>query len=130
MRISDWSSDVCSSDLGKQEEGKNEQACRQRIEIGFHVRVAVDRIGGEQPHCGLEQIVIKRAQELGCEYRQKHSLAAKLKGCLQVGFFSLFLLRAHDACNQYSSVGSVGEECVSTDISRWCLSHIKQNKYN
>src|SRR3546814_2476936 len=76
---------------GKQEERKNEQACRQRIEIGFHVRVAVDRIGGEQHHCGLEQIVIKRAQELGCEYRQKPSLAEKLKGCLHVGIFSLLL---------------------------------------
>src|SRR3546814_19025912 len=102
MRISDWSSDVCSSDLGKQEEGKNEQACRQRIEIGFHVRVAVDRIGGEQHHCGLEQIVIKRAQELGCEYRQKPSLAEKLKGCLH-----------------RSEARRVGKECVSTCRSRW-----------
>src|SRR3546814_870090 len=76
---------------GKQEEGKNEQACRQRIEIGFHVRVAVDRIGGEQHHCGLEQIVIKRAQELGCEYRSEEH-TSELQSLMRISY-AVFCLK-------------------------------------
>src|SRR3546814_13372348 len=50
MRISDWSSDVCSSDLPGVEHGSNADPCAEVL-----------RVGGDGQHrlrCGLEQQVI------------------------------------------------------------------------
>ena len=56
---------------GEQHERHDRQAGGQRVEIGFLMRVVEDRVGGEQHHRRLEQIVVEGAEELGDEQRQE-----------------------------------------------------------
>src|SRR3546814_8750144 len=52
MRISDWSSDVCSSDLPAQKHRRVERVVVRDIELVEHraARHAADRIGDPDPH--------------------------------------------------------------------------------
>src|SRR3546814_2965650 len=49
---------------GKQEERKNEQACRQRIEIGFHVR--------SEEHTSELQSLMRNSYAVFCLKKKKH----------------------------------------------------------
>src|SRR3546814_12980718 len=104
MRISDWSSDVCSSDLydrGSEERQDQTPAC-----------------GGlaDDDHCGQ-----RRAHD-SCEigdHAQKHHRAAGIIG-------KQF---AQPASKARSEERRVGKECVSTCRSRWSPYHSKKKKY-
>src|SRR3546814_8913248 len=65
MRISDWSSDVCSSDLaGMQEaEGQREQRRIQSIEVGFRLIKVLERAGrSEERRVGKECVSTCRSR--------------------------------------------------------------------
>src|SRR3546814_17463189 len=96
MRISDWSSDVCSSDLVEQ--------VRRRIAVG-NGEVALRRQRGEA-RAGLDRELIER-QMIGAKGQRIRQLAfpggARLAGPRV----------------DSSEERRVGQECVSTCRSRW-----------
>src|SRR3546814_13939989 len=107
MRISDWSSDVCSSDLGPVSRslgGDRGEAVQilanRRDEQCFTVEV----IGSER----LRQL----RQAVAVELRHRFD-AARTVGCFEQG-------RAE---RQRSEERRVGKECVSTCRSRWWPYH-------
>src|SRR3546814_4042089 len=63
MRISDWSSDVCSSDLVEVESGEGDAA-------GVHLRVHADHVGGDRPeddgrqHGRGDEALVERAHDV------------------------------------------------------------------
>src|SRR3546814_12690757 len=106
MRISDWSSDVCSSDLLFAFRGRNARIIKilfwdgsvlclftKRMEHGGFVWPSVHQVG--------ESIVLSSAQ-----------LAMLIEGI------------------DRSEERRVGQECVSTCRSRWSPYHYKQKKIN
>src|SRR3546814_16448858 len=99
MRISDWSSDVCSSDLGG-------DAFEQRVAR----RVAVH--------------IVDRLEMVEVEQQQRQRLFAALR--LREQHRPLFGQRAPvEKARQRirSEERRVGKECVSTFRSRWCPYH-------
>src|SRR3546814_2469650 len=72
MRISDWSSDVCSSDL--QEERQQRQPGGERVEVRFDLGIVEDLIGREQHHRRLEEVIVEGAEKLRDEKRQETAL--------------------------------------------------------
>src|SRR3546814_17198545 len=110
MRISDWSSDVCSSDLISQHEidldGGQQNRQRHPVDIAQHMgqEQYPDDIGGIDPadvQPGGLQVILQRRDS--SKYR-----------CLQP--------RAS------SEERRVGKECVSTCRSRWSTYHKKKKK--
>src|SRR3546814_18263741 len=97
MRISDWSSDVCSSDLI--------QMVFQDPQASLNPRHRIGRIVGEP----LKALY----PELGREERR----ARVLEMLEQVG------LSAGDAVRHRSEERRVGKECVSPCRSRWSPYH-------
>src|SRR3546814_13483904 len=102
MRISDWSSDVCSSDLS---------IVTLKIVHGHVVQVNV-LAGGDIARCKTDDLVVAmhgRAVRdvVYCD------LVARRNG---VGRYELF-------ARYRSEERRVGEECVSTCRSRWSPSH-------
>src|SRR3546814_12805068 len=99
MRISDWSSDVCSSDLG----------CPQviRIEPERQMALSVEAVGGDR-YCGLWI----SAASCGNRCRCLSAVAQHSK--------TLLLGRSEER--------RVGKECDSTCRSRWSRDHPK-NKH-
>src|SRR3546814_2816713 len=100
MRISDWSSDVCSSDLGT---GAGLEECRiaafdgrtQGLVPTLHQALIAQMQGG------LRSVFQHRAQGRALEA----------------------LLQAVDDCRDRSEERRVGKECVSTCRSRWSPDH-------
>src|SRR3546814_10603907 len=93
MRISDWSSDVCSSDLGR--------AAEVLEDLGFGCKAKAL----EPRHlAGLDLVQVMVAP---------HQQQPDLGGCV------LALDRQH----QRSDERRVGKECVSTGRSRWSPYH-------
>src|SRR3546814_16341458 len=113
MRISDWSSDVCSSDLvfGKP----------QRVEVGGEV--PAHAIGADQHHRAdrgvgrLEDRILARGRR-----RRSRRLAAP-GGCRR----GLALGRIERRGGR-SDEGRVGKECVSKCRNRWVAYHLKKKK--
>src|SRR3546814_17000981 len=98
MRISDWSSDVCSSDLVDDDLAAGQAAVADRAadhELAGRVDVELGAL----------------VQPLGGQHRLEDVLAHRLD---QV------LLRSEER--------RVGNECVSTCRSRWSPYHTKKNK--
>src|SRR3546814_19048039 len=101
MRISDWSSDVCSSDLGI------------FLQVAFQPgdRLGVEVVGRfvEQQHVGLLQ------QKLA----QRHTapLAAGQLGDVGIAWWTAQRVRSEER--------RAGKECVSTCRSRWSPYHQK-----
>src|SRR3546814_5279685 len=93
MRISDWSSDVCSSDLGR---GKQVEAARivaqQAIESA---RVAQEQVLNK---ARIERDRLQRSQQIA----QRQSIE-----------------EAEISARERSEERRVGKECVSTCRSRW-----------
>src|SRR3546814_18098866 len=102
MRISDWSSDVCSSDLGDAQ--PRAVSDRQR-------RLVLERAGRiEQPlHLG---------------HRQHDRDLANLPGADQLAREVGAVERVRE--EERSEERRVGKECVSTCRSRWSPYHYKQ----
>src|SRR3546814_11061709 len=99
MRISDWSSDVCSSDLGTISRA-----------LGFGVKVK----DGEEdtPRKCQYQFSPYTADELGLTDDQR----------LRLGKFHPFLIM-WDEGHQRLDERRAGKECVSTCRTRWSPSH-------
>src|SRR3546814_16790934 len=99
MRISDWSSDVCSSDLA-----------------------LLKRLNVERPRIGIvveptARFLDQRLIDARRSVRLGKALIARHEAQLQL--LSL-LVRSEER--------RVGKECVSTCRYRWSLDHIKKNK--
>ena len=86
---------------GEQEEGQNRDAGRQRVEIRLHVRIVEDRIGREQHHRRLEQIVVEGAEELGGEEGQEAALLQQPQGIQH----AINGLRSWRYCDRHSRLG-------------------------
>src|SRR3546814_7013338 len=99
MRISDWSSDVCSSDLGT-DDGWDRAVVRQGRHVGRPVRL---------PERQAPQPEVERQghQELPIRWPR-----------ITQGRSSIHLLR-YLSSDLRSEERRVGEECVSTCRSRW-----------
>src|SRR3546814_11386033 len=103
MRISDWSSDVCSSDLRRRSAGS--QDARGRAGKAAAGPAAADRAQGRQ--AGRNPAGAGRAPGRG-----GYAGRAGIDGDLAVG--------------DRSEERRVGKECVSTCSSRWSPYHYKQ----
>src|SRR3546814_14918079 len=103
MRISDWSSDVCSSDLGRSHV--------QVWEFGVHIRKHAETGSWKQRHqVGLlARLRARRGAQSKSWLGGRDKLAIMLLLC-----FAL----AHQP-QQRSEDRRVGEECVSTCSTRW-----------
>src|SRR3546814_13751215 len=105
MRISDWSSDVCSSDLLEAADGTCE-LCGQQ-ELRYHFEIENDETAGSLL-VGSE--CIKRFEITGID-EQGQRLDARDNG-------------------RRSEERRVGKECVSSCRSRWSPNHYKQHQSN
>src|SRR3546814_13540586 len=108
MRISDWSSDVCSSDLGLQFDNWL-RLTDTRIKLGelpLQFRLRCRRLGEPGRRQGVHPIDC-RAQEAHCSCL-KMSLSKPALGVV---------------IKNRSEERRVGKECVSTCSSRWSTSH-------
>src|SRR3546814_13878983 len=115
MRISDWSSDVCSSDLRLPEIGRGGAGHRrQRAEVDVRaVRCGID--------ARRRQLAI--ARDIGGERQELIALARfarKDQRALGIGELALPDARSEER--------RVGKEWVSTGRSRWLAEHEKQKK--
>src|SRR3546814_19331706 len=103
MRISDWSSDVCSSDLALGNQAGDDQACR-RAQIGRHDRRTFETLdAGDNGGIAFDQNLRAHA---------------------------VHLVEVHEAIlDNRTDKRSVGKECVSTCQSRWSPYHKKNTLY-
>src|SRR3546814_12833413 len=112
MRISDWSSDVCSSDLFELTPSERRPALAKAIadlldgevfaEMNDYVRE--DLIDALEPH---------EVADIASELDTDDAVA---------------VIEDLDADEQRSEERRVGKECVSTCRSRWWPSHLKKKK--
>src|SRR3546814_13293817 len=111
MRISDWSSDVCSSDLDGAAVGDQPAAVAEQGEIAEQLRQVEDRQGDRQQRRCLE----------GVGYRPVGEKVA-------LDEVNVLGLRLAQRLQARSEERRVGKECVSKCRSRWSLCH--NNKKN
>src|SRR3546814_15286466 len=107
MRISDWSSDVCSSDL---------------LALGRHTGQVEAGVGGRHIRRGL-QIQVDRADKTAFSHDRStlhavQQLAHGLPRTIVETAGTAMMLRA-----ERSEERRVGKECVSTCRSRWSPYH-------
>src|SRR3546814_17397158 len=115
MRISDWSSDVCSSDLTLREQDKpflNEFASVIR-EHHPNVLVTVEGFADPAGSAAYNKRLGQRRAE------------AVREQLVQAGGLSADKVRAVSRAEERR----VGKECVSRCRSRWSAVHSKKNKY-
>src|SRR3546814_16894673 len=111
MRISDWSSDVCSSDLRHE----------QLVAAGIHQPQAVVR--GATDLQGLQADILADAV-LGV-----HDIVARLERAhLLEELLDAPAPAARRACHARSAERRVGKECVSPCRLRWSPYHLKKTK--
>src|SRR3546814_14332098 len=121
MRISDWSSDVCSSDL-------------HRIELG--VRHRPDRI--ERRHAELldrpDSMLARGERPAVTQHDGRQLRARSVRRVDQAGEHGKFVGKRGrniaEVPQQRSEERRVGKECVSTCRSRWSPMHKKKKKKN
>src|SRR3546814_17675800 len=122
MRISDWSSDVCSSDLGfLASQSGLWQAHLQRIELGLRAGRGSDHPRGRYQTRTLLLPVLRRdVGSLSRHPAHSHDLRQQFPEGLAAHRLQLhvFALRSEER--------RVGEECVRTCRSRWAPLHEKQ----
>src|SRR3546814_17029684 len=113
MRISDWSSDVCSSDLG-------EQPALVYAGDFYGNFYAIDAASG----------TLRWSRFIGTE-KDHHTITGAPQvydGKLIVPVSSKEVLSALFELRPRSDESRVGKECVSTCRSRWSPYHKKKNK--
>src|SRR3546814_20175839 len=110
MRISDWSSDVCSSDLPNARRQRLGEHRRRRFErrlgerIGKEVRVEIGELLIEDVDDRAVLEIVLRRKKRGEQHRRG------------------------DVDARRSAERRVGKECVSTCRSRWSPDHSKKKK--
>src|SRR3546814_16154373 len=109
MRISDWSSDVCSSDLLAQRADDPE---RLNLAMGEHIDLQVTLHGARLPSAEVPQ-----SRDAGWSEKVNKSL----RGCL--GDRDSAISEAAPARSPRSEDRRVGNECVSTCRYRWSAEH-------
>src|SRR3546814_21098303 len=112
MRISDWSSDVCSSDLGVGTVGREHE-----IVIAGLQR----QLGSAEQQIGFDRLLgrIGVAGEIDAETVVLDPLLG-----ITIAFAGRLIRRDADTCSKTSSEERrVGKECVSTCRSRWSTYH-------
>src|SRR3546814_11146536 len=122
MRISDWSSDVCSSDLRAQPIDLQEALVLRRVS-------AMRETGGRQPmrkthiltlSCedrpGLVADVAGFLASNGCNIRDSHQF-----NDIETNLFFMRIL--YEVIDPRSEERRVGKECVSTCRTRWSPYH-------
>src|SRR3546814_11101904 len=102
MRISDWSSDVCSSDLGREIAAAVQEA-RPATKVLF--------ISGYAESIIVHQGRLDRGTQFLPKPFARAALARKVRGILD-----------------RSEERRVGKECVSSCRSRWSPYHLKKKK--
>src|SRR3546814_20050770 len=102
MRISDWSSDVCSSDLALTEIAK----------VQAHSHHLLDVRHGPMVTVGPRTLVIAALSDEGDDYQHKLMRDIQARGAKIIAFGE-----------HRSEERRVGKECVSTFRSRWSPDH-------
>src|SRR3546814_3313203 len=115
MRISDWSSDVCSSDLLVTPTGEDAARLAGRIDVGSFGYVKGQASGGGVSG-PLDYFVTASAQSID-GYRD-HSGGNAVRGNLNIGYRI-----APNIQTRRSEERRVGKECVSTCRYRWSPDH-------
>src|SRR3546814_19059801 len=114
MRISDWSSDVCSSDLLDRKFGDDRTAPRTNLDQFIHGRLAQRFAGGCAGRAeALSHLLL--VERCSGPPRSRRDLVRQ---------GSTYPFR-----KQRSEERRVGKECVSTCRSRWSQNHYKTNIY-
>src|SRR3546814_16850089 len=110
MRISDWSSDVCSSDLQR----------RIRARLG---RQALDVLEERAKVLVLEQGLGLREGGVARERRVEGGLVGLVERCEELEVLRVDLVDEHEAVRgPRSEERRVGKECVGRCSSRWAPS--------
>src|SRR3546814_17463528 len=110
MRISDWSSDVCSSDL-------NRVTCRDWFQLSLKEGFTVFRDAGFS--ADMNSATVKRIQDVA--YLRTHQFAEDAGPMAHP-------VRTDSFIEIRSEERRVGKECVSKCISRWSPYHLKKKK--
>src|SRR3546814_17026205 len=123
MRISDWSADVCSSDLLRQSRGKPGPAADAR-RLAARIALAEDDIVDA---LGVDAAFLdKRADHGGAEIArgERRERAAEFSDGGPDGRDDRYAAQFH----KRSEERRVGEECVGPCRSRWSPDHSKKHK--
>src|SRR3546814_15806442 len=110
MRISDWSSDVCSSDLTAAT-----KRCELRLDVGLRAH-RLELAGDVVLAAGVGDVI---------ECAARDELVDRTGTRLHVGGLVLGTLDGHA---DRSEERRVGKECVCTCRYRWSPDHSKKNK--
>src|SRR3546814_11282690 len=135
MRISDWSSDVCSSDLanpavelhlvGQLQSNKAEDAVAlfdaihslDRPSLLTALARAMDKTG-RRPPCFIQVNIGEEAQKGGCAIADLPALLTQARRT-DIPLAGLMFVPPADVEAARSEERRVGKECVSTCRSRW-----------
>src|SRR3546814_15050462 len=109
MRISDWSSDVCSSDLHVAGAGIHQEQDALAVDHRLDVEMAVTA-GAERHPVLADDLALGRQQLAGDEGCQRADLVAVA------------------VADNRSEERSVGKGCVRTGRSRWWPAHEEKKK--
>src|SRR3546814_17705743 len=101
MRISDWSSDVCSSDLAAVRADARDQLLRMRLRIDADGQIWLERLG----------------------HQASHMLSNLTAATALVRIPAGVALDTHAVVQWRSEERRVGKGCVSTCRSRWSPCH-------
>src|SRR3546814_17962210 len=121
MRISDWSSDVCSSDLGailnEVEVDQDGNSYSMVLQDGGRNEAAVSQEGDDNQSFVVQQGISNSTGNAGTS-----------TGIMQIGDDNFSSVNKATSNNARSEERRVGKECVSTCRSRWSPNHKKKNK--
>src|SRR3546814_17716706 len=128
MRISDWSSDVCSSDLTTAD--RREDA----LDHAQHVRIVeeTDRHAGQAPFAFDEHPIRTVDDDVGdrviVDQRLDRSIAHQFILGVTRQRLGFALIDRQSLVDDRSEERRVGKECVSTFRTGWSPSHYKKKK--
>src|SRR3546814_18508380 len=113
MRISDWSSDVCSSDLLRHEAS----------EIAWHTRHLYYRVNSPDPVVKARIVGQNEALQIMVYTQDRKDLFVTICRYFDRRSLSVQDARIHTTRHGRSEERRAGKECVSTCRSRWSPYH-------